>query len=68
MAREKDNAACCPVCNGKGVIDKPTLRGKMLDKKESVCKLLRDEGYSVREIMRLLGFKSPRAVQYYLNK
>lgn len=58
----------CPICHGKGEIDKATMRGKFLDKKESVCKLLKAEGYSVREIMNLLGFKSPRAVQYYLDK
>ena len=58
----------CPLCSGKGEIEKPHMHGKMMNHKEAVCKLLQNEGYSVREIMKLLGFKSPRAVQYYLKK
>jgi len=57
---------CCPMCSGSGVITPPRNAQKMMDKKRIAAQLLKDEGYSIREIMRLLHYKSPRSVQVLL--
>lgn len=56
----------CPVCKGKGFIIKPK---KQPDRqlKIQAASILRKNNYSIREIMSLLGYKSPRSVQYILN-
>lgn len=56
----------CPVCNGTGEIEPPGLEKKQLQKITAIKKLKAD-GYSYRDIMRLMGFKSVSVVSYYLN-
>lgn len=54
----------CPLCKGFGVLDGgQKIRDEKLSvfRKKSVL-LLHDEGFSFREIMGVLGYKSPRSV------
>lgn len=54
----------CPLCEGKGkVIDK--MPKKIMIKK---IKKMRELGFSIREIMRALNYKSPRSIQVLLTK
>lgn len=57
----------CPICNGTGKIDKPAMINQM-QQKINVAKLLRDNGYSIRQIMNLMGYKSTRSVTNLLEK
>ena len=58
----------CPICKGKGELAEPHSKwvGKVADKKV-MARLLRKEGYSIRQIMRFLGYKSPESVQSLLK-
>ena len=56
----------CPVCQGKGKLPESYTIRKIDYKK--VIKKLRENGYTIREIMTHLGFHSPRAVDYWLKK
>jgi len=53
----------CPICNGSGELPEPNSRIKD-DKAErrEAAKVLRDAGYSIRQIAGFLGYKSPRSV------
>lgn len=55
----------CPVCKGKGVLSRPKRRAAT---NRVMAQLLRREGYSIREIMRFLGYKSPRSVSELLER
>lgn len=64
VKRNKKNntdSAPCPVCGGKGVLPEPFAKHKKT-KKDAVISLL-GSGYTYRETMRLLGYKSPGSVQ-----
>jgi hypothetical protein len=58
----------CPVCKGSGKVSEPgnDKAAKFKRKSEAVNKLVND-GYSYREIMALMGFKSTSHVSYYVN-
>jgi hypothetical protein len=58
----------CPVCQGKGEIANPRPRNPRTIDKTIMAKLLRDAGYSIREIMGFLDYKSPRSVQKCLER
>lgn len=58
----------CPICKGKSEIEAPHLQQKMMRQKQDFVKILRKEGYSIREIMKVLGYKSPRSVAVLLEK
>lgn len=57
----------CPMCEGCGEINPPHLKQKILKEKIKTAKSLKDSGYSIREIMRIMNYKSPRSVQDLLN-
>lgn len=57
----------CPVCEGIGELDAPALDKDIIGKKKRAAGLLKEAGFSFREIMRFLGYKSPRSVQYLLE-
>lgn len=59
----------CPICKGSGKLPETYDHRKLrvLDKK-IMAKLLRKEGYSIREIMRFLEYKSTRSVSDLLKK
>jgi hypothetical protein len=53
----------CPICEGKGVIEAPyqNARDECQERRE-MARTLREAGYSIRQIARALGYKSPRSV------
>lgn len=58
---------CCPVCHGTGNIKRPHGMRKDMKLKRDHAKILRDQGYSIREIATIMGYKSPRSVQDLLT-
>lgn len=54
----------CPVCNGKGELDEPPT----LPQKKDAVTVLREAHFSIREIQRLLGYKSPRSITKILDE
>jgi transposase-like protein len=54
----------CPICKGTGKIEVPINR----DLKKQAIFTLYKEGYGIRQIQRLLGFKSPQSVSFILNQ
>lgn len=58
----------CPVCKGKGEIANPKQDKDFERVKVRMTKVLRKEGFSIREIMKLLGYKSPRSIMENLKK
>lgn len=58
----------CPMCGGKGKVNPPHLKQKILSEKALAAKKLQSQGYSIREIMKALKYKSPRSVVMLLNK
>lgn len=59
----------CPVCKGKGHLPEPrsTQRDRTKDK-QGMAKVLRANGYSIRQIAEFLDWKSPRSVSVALSK
>lgn len=58
----------CPTCKGHGEIEKPgnTIVSRQRRRKE-IAKTLRSEGYSIREIMALMSYKSTNSVSKLLE-
>lgn len=54
----------CPICKGSGKLANP--KHIKIDMKK-VCKILKKEGYSIRQIMLILKYKSPNSVQVLLK-
>lgn len=57
----------CPVCGGTGKV-KPPKPKKEMEEMVKVAKALKKAGFSFREIMELMGYKSTRSVSYLLGK
>jgi len=55
------------MCKGIGIIPDPGLKQKVMDGKKIFAKALRDKGYSIREIMKYMNYKSPRSVQKLID-
>lgn len=60
----------CPACKGTGEIDfSPRhVEDHQRGMKQIVAETLIKSGYSFRQIAKILGYKSPRSVQYLLDK
>lgn len=56
----------CPVCKGKGEVISPKMPESEL--RAEMVKILLKEGFGLREVQRMIGFKSPTAVSYIKNK
>lgn len=57
----------CPACKGSGELPiNPRIRPDM-EAKRIAAKALQSAGYSVRQIMRILNYKSPRSVAVLLK-
>ena len=54
----------CPICSGSGKIEFP----KSTDWNGQAVICLYKNGFGIRQIQRLLKYKSPASVQYYLKK
>jgi len=57
----------CPICKGKGF-----LRSRLLltdtETKIAAVKALVSAGLSYRQVMDIMGYKSPRSISVMLNK
>jgi len=59
----------CPFCKGKGTIKPPYRHNELaVNKKARLAMLMRQEGYSFREIMKHFDYKSTNSVIYLLRK
>ena len=59
----------CPICNGDGKIEisNKYIKNEVLMKNRAV-KILRKNGYGLRQIQRLLKYKSPRSISVILGR
>ena len=59
----------CPICKGCGVIEIPHVyKIKKAINKKIMAKLLRKEGYSMRQIQVFLDYKSPRSIHKIIHE
>lgn len=59
----------CPACKGSGYVDIPAaIKQDAIKVKAGIAKELKRKGYTVREIMLVMGYKSTSAIQFLLNK
>lgn len=59
----------CPVCKGHGELDKPEQKvAARVRRRKDIANKLRAEGYTIREIMALMGYKSTNSVAVLLDK
>jgi hypothetical protein len=59
----------CPVCKGSGEFEYPIHKeADVTEVNREIAVRLTSQGYSRRQVMRALGYKSVRSVQYLLNK
>ena len=59
---------CCPICKGSGMLNVPTFKQKAMKEKKQIALNLKEQGYSIREIMKIIGYKSPRSIQILLSE
>lgn len=55
----------CPLCNGFGEIT--PFKTMQKEKKIIIAKTLYKNGLSIRDIMKIMDYKSPRSVQLMLK-
>ena len=59
----------CPICNGEGKIEAPyKTKMDIIEMKRKCAVLLQKEGYSYRQIMNFLKYKSPRSVSHLFEQ
>lgn len=51
----------CPLCKGKGVV--ASFKNLTIPERIKLVKKLKKQGLTVREMMVILEFKSPRSIQ-----
>lgn len=56
----------CPICKGTGKITTIKAENYTLENRKR-AKKLHKEGYSYREIMTMMGYKSPRSISKLMN-
>jgi len=56
----------CPVCGGSGRLTSPSRRPQ--DFSRRAIFVLRENGFSIREIAALLGYMSPNSVAHHLKR
>lgn len=57
----------CPLCKGSGKFEFPkSVEVDSVEIKRRIAVELKAKGYSIRQIMRGLNYKSPRSVSYLL--
>ena len=66
MEKAKISEIECPLCEGTGLVVKWALIKNTA--KIRIAHALRDEGYSHREIMKMMGYKSPRSISVLLEQ
>ena len=59
----------CPICKGDGEVEGPLAAVAARQRRQSdIAKKLKAEGYTVREIMALMGYKSTNSVSVLINR
>jgi len=56
------------MCGGSGKIKQPHFKQKIMKEKERMAKKMRKQGYSIREIMVTMNYKSTRSVTMLLER
>ncbi len=71
LTKKKDKARNkimkCIFCKGTGELENPKNFNPM-QLKIIAAKALREKKFSIRQIMRIMNYKSPNTVTYLLNK
>jgi hypothetical protein len=58
----------CICCNGTGTMDEPNHKEvDMIEVKKEMALKLHSKGYSYRQIMKALGYKSTRSISLLLK-
>ncbi len=58
----------CPICGGTGKIEPPNHKEvDMIEVKKDMAIKLHSKGYSYRQIMKALGYKSTRSISLLLK-
>lgn len=64
----KQHFDVCPICNGTGEYEQPhKMSIDMAEVKGRIARELHGKGYSIRQIMKALGYKSPRSIQLFIQ-
>jgi hypothetical protein len=61
----------CKACKGEGLLNPPKPNKAIYDtdgENQATAQVLRDYGYTLREIASILGYKHPQSIQHLLNK
>lgn len=58
----------CPICKGTGKIEEPINYEEKAKLNAKIAKDLIKAGYSFRQAMRIMGYKSPSTIQHFVNK
>jgi hypothetical protein len=58
----------CPCCNGTGDIGEPKKKEiQVVEVKREMALKLREQGFSLRQIQKVLGYKNVRSIVYLLK-
>lgn len=66
-----ESKTVCPLCNGSGIfkMDAPhKLKLDTIEIKKQIAIELHKKGYSIRQIQKALGYKSPLSIQLIISK
>lgn len=59
----------CPICKGSGKLEDPhKMQVDQVSVNTDIAKKLREKGFSIRQIMRALNYKSTRSITELLKK
>lgn len=58
----------CPCCNGSGMVADPvTEKQKAREDRQTTAIMLQKQGYTIRQIAGVMGFKNPGSVSNLLD-
>ena len=58
----------CPICGGSGELPESYKnKSQKVINNKIMARVLKKEGYSVRQIMKFMDYKSPNSVQKFLH-
>lgn len=64
-----ENSRKCPCCKGTGKIPLAGIdKKRKYEAKAIIIQKLQGDGYTIREIVKMMGYKSTSAVAHYLKK
>lgn len=58
----------CPICKGKKTIEDPIDYKENAKLMAKIAKDLIKLGFSYRQTMEIMGYKSPATIQHFVNK